>query len=167
MFKLKTSRIVMAVFLLLAATLSGPPIPVAAQERSGDWSLSSLNGDYAIVGTYGSHLARLMGTFFADGQGNFSGSGRVNLPGPTGQRVLVAISFEGTYTVEADGTGTTVGSVLLPNGARIPSTTDFVVTKSTRLRGVRVATELASAQRELSTVVGGEFVTFVSTLRSE
>ena len=166
MSKLKTFHIVFAVLLLLA-TVAGRQVAVAAQERREEWSLASLNGDYGLVGTYGAHVALLVGTFVADGQGNLSGSGRVNLPGPGGQRVLVPISFEGTYTVETDGTGTAVTSVLLPNGARVPSTTDFVFTKSTRLRGVRIAAELVSAQRELSTVVGGEFVTFVSTRRSE
>jgi hypothetical protein len=165
MSKLKASHIVLAVLLLLPA-VAGQHVPVAAQERSDDWSVASLNGEYALVGTYGANVARLIGTFVVDGQGNFSGSARVNLPAG-GQRVLVPITFSGSYIVEADGTGTTFGTTVLPNGTRLPSTTDFVITKSTRVRGVRVATEIASAQRELSVVVGGEFITYTSTRRSE
>jgi hypothetical protein len=166
MSKLKTSHIVLAVLLLLP-TVPGQHVAVAAQEQRDEWSLATLNGEFALVGTYGANVARLLGTYVVDGQGNLSGSGRINLPGPGGQRVIVDISFEGTYTVEADGTGTTSLMVTLPGGATLQTTTDFVVTKSTRLRGVRVATEIASAQREPSTVLGGAFVTFVSTRRSD
>jgi hypothetical protein len=166
MSKLKAFHIVLAV-LLLSPAVAGQHVAVAAQERSDDWSVASLNGEYALVGTYGANVARLIGTFVVDGEGNFSGSARVNLPGSGGQRVLVPITFSGTYIVEADGTGTTFGTTVLPNGTRLPATTDFVITKSARLRGVRVATEIASAQREPSVVVGGEFIKYMSTRRSE
>src|SRR3954447_22106947 len=56
------------------------------------YSLASYQGDYSVVGTYGANAARLIGTYRADGNGNVSGSARVNLPGPDGPRVVVSIS---------------------------------------------------------------------------
>jgi hypothetical protein len=166
MSKLRTSHIVFAVLLVLP-TVTGKHVAATAQERRDEWSLASLQGDFALVGTYGANAARLLGTYVVDDQGNYSGSARINLPGPGGQRTLVDITFEGTSTIEANGTGTTASTVTLPNGARLQTSTDFVITKSTRVRGVRVATEIASAQREPSVVVGGEFITYMSTRRSE
>jgi hypothetical protein len=166
MSKLKASHIILAA-LLLSPIVAGQHGAVAAQERRDEWSLASLQGEFALVGTYGANAARLLGTYAVDDQGNYSGSARINLPGPAGQRVLVDITFEGTSTIEPDGTGTTSSTVTLPNGAKLQTSTDFVITKSTRVRGIRVATEVASAQREPSVVVGGEFITFLATRRSE
>ena len=64
MSKLKTSHIVFAV-VLLVPTVAGQHVAVAAQEQKDEWSLASLNGDYGLVGTYGAHMALLVGTFVA------------------------------------------------------------------------------------------------------
>ncbi|MDQ6675854.1 MAG: hypothetical protein M3Z09_00995 [Acidobacteriota bacterium] len=127
--------------------------------------MASLQGDYAVVGTYGANTARLIGTYNADGRGNIKGTARVNLPGPGNIRVVASISFSGTYTVGDDGTGTINFIVMLPGGGTAPATLDFVMTKAIVLEGMKIATEVATAQREPSSVVDGQFVTHISTRR--
>lgn len=131
------------------------------------YSLASLRGDYAVVGTYGANVARLIGTYHADGKGYVEGTARVNLPGPGNDRIVVNISFTGPYTVNPDGTGTLYFTVELPGGGTTPATLDFVFTRSEVLDGTKVATEIATAQREPSSVVNGQFVTHIATRRSD
>ncbi len=131
------------------------------------YSLTSLRGDYAVIGTYGANVARLIGTYHADGEGNVEGTARVNLPGSGNNRVVVDIRFTGPYVVNPDGTGTLYFTVELPGGGTSPATLDFVFTQSEVLGGIRVATVIATAQREPSSVVNGQFVTHISTRRSD
>jgi hypothetical protein len=146
------------------------PPSVLAEEHHGTlpvYSLASYQGDYAVVGAYGANIARLIGTYQADGKGNIDGTARVNLPGAHNDRVVVSISFGGTYIVNDDGTGTIYFTVALPGGGTAPATLDFVFTKAKVLGGIKVATEVATAQRERSSVVNGEFVTHISTRRPD
>ncbi|MDQ2839837.1 MAG: hypothetical protein M3Y72_02115 [Acidobacteriota bacterium] len=131
------------------------------------YSLASYTGDYAVIGTYGANVARLIGTYHADGKGNAEGTARVNLPGSGNDRVVVNLTFAGPYVVNPDGTGTLFFTVELPGGGTSPATLDFVFTRSEVLEGIRVATEIATAQREPSSVVNGQFVTHISTRRSD
>ncbi|MDQ2844690.1 MAG: hypothetical protein M3Y72_27340 [Acidobacteriota bacterium] len=88
---------------LLGSLVLNLPSVVAADESHGappSYSLASFEGDYAVVGTYGQNVARLIGTYHADGKGYISGTARVNLPGPGTARVVVPITFAGPYTVD-------------------------------------------------------------------
>jgi len=58
----------------------------ASHRATPAYSLASYQGDYAVIGTYGQNVARLIGTYHADGKGNVGGTARVNLPAPA-QRV--------------------------------------------------------------------------------
>src|SRR5436305_13459428 len=100
-------RRLMAVCFLGSFAFAVPPTVAAADSgrTSQPYGLASLEGDYGVVGTYGANVARLLGTYHADGRGNLSGSGTVNLPGGAGSRVVVSISFVGTYTMKDDGSG--------------------------------------------------------------
>jgi hypothetical protein len=80
-----------------------------------------------VVGTYGANVARLVGTYHADGRGNLKGNAKVNLPGAGIERVVVGISFEGTCRVNDDGTGVIHFIVTLPGGATTPVTLDLVI----------------------------------------
>ena len=147
-----------------------PASIVLAQGSKTDqpaYSLASLKGDYAVVGTYGANVARLIGTYHADGKGNVEGTARVNLPGSSNDRVVVNLSFSGPYVVNLDGTGTLYFTVELPGGGTAPATLDFVITQSEILDRIKVATEIATAQREPSSVVNGQFVTHIATRRSD
>ncbi len=155
---------------LLGSLVLNLPSAVAADQSHStppSYSLASFEGDYAVVGTYGANVARLIGTYHADGKGSISGTARVNLPGAGTARVVVPITFAGPYTVDDDGTGTITFTVGLPGGGTSVATLDFVITKAVVVDGVNVATEIADAQREPSSVVSGQFVTHVSKRRPE
>jgi hypothetical protein len=165
MLKIRRRLIAALACSLGSLALAIPPAAVAyeAQRASQPYGLFSLEGDYAVVGTYGSNVARLLGTFHADGRGNLSGSATVNLPGAGSARVVVGISYKGTYTVNDDGTGVIYFTVTLPGGATTPVTLDLATTKAEFEGGVKVATEIATSQREPSSVVDAQFVTHVAT----
>ncbi len=147
--------------LLAVATILITAVPAVSAEESDKnvYTLASLQGDYALVGLYGSNVARLNGVFRADGNGGLSGTAQINAPGSGGQRVLVAVSFAGTYTVTPEGLGVIAVTISLPNGATTPATIDLLLTKLERIRGTSVAVEATTMQRELSSIVGGEFIT--------
>ncbi len=154
-------------FLLGSFAIALSPAAAAQQadKSPSPYSLASFEGDYAVVGTYSANVARLIGTYHADGKGNIEGTAKVNLPGAGNSRVVVGISYAGTYTVSDDGTGVIYFTVDLPGGGTETATLDLVFTKAEILDGVKVATEIATAQREPSMVVNGQFVTHISTRR--
>jgi len=131
------------------------------------FSITSFEGDYGVLGTYGANVARLLGTYHADGRGNLKGSAKVNLPGANGERVVASITFEGTCNVNDDGTGVINFTVTLPGGTTMPVTLDLLITRAEVFRGMKIATEIATSQREPSSVVDGQFVTHVSTRRPD
>jgi hypothetical protein len=135
---------------------------VAARETG--FTLASLQGVYAGVTTIGQNVgsAAVMTTF--DGEGNFSGSGILNIPSPSGQRLILPISYVGTYTVNANGTGTSALTVTLPDGTELHLNDDTVITQATRHGNRLLATQHFSQRREPSqTVAGNLLVTVVST----
>src|SRR5687767_9455944 len=105
-----------ALRLLTAAAILITAVPaISAQERDRNiYTLATLQGDYALVGVYGSNAARLNGVFRADGNGSLSGAAQINAPGSGGARVLVGVSFAGTYTVTQDGLGVIAVTITLP-----------------------------------------------------
>jgi hypothetical protein len=149
-----------ALRLVAAAAILITAVPAISAEESDKniYTLASLQGDYALVGVYGSDVARLNGVFTADGNGSLSGSAQINAPGSGGQRVLVAVSFAGTYTITPDGLGVIAVTIALPNGATTPATIDLLLTKLAKIRGTSVAVEATTMQREPSSIVGGEFI---------
>ncbi len=163
-------RLIAGLSCLLGSFALALPPAASAQEANrtlSPYSLASLTGDYAVVGTYGANVARLLGTYHADAQGKIKGTAKVNLPGSGAERVVVSIGFYGTYTVNDDGTGIIYFTVVLPGGSTTPVTLDLLITKAQSIEGVKVATEIKTAQREPSSVVNGEFVTHVSTRRPD
>jgi hypothetical protein len=140
-----------------------------------DWSegpkgytLASLRGDYGVTATYGANIARALGTQIFDGHGNLKGSAIVNQPGANGTRIIVSISFTGTYTINSDGTGTMSLTIMLPNDKTANATEDFVVTRGKIRDRTPIATEIVDAQEQPSTVIpGGVFVTHTYTRRPD
>lgn len=163
----QTRRSLISTFALLVGGLAlGGASGASAQELSTEaqgFTLASYRGEYAVVGTYGANVARLIGTYWADGHGHAKGTAVVNLPGLSPERVVANISFEGSYTVNENGTGIFRFTVALPGGGTSNVTLDAVITKAEDLHGTKIATEIFDAQREPSSVVNGEFVTHVST----
>jgi hypothetical protein len=65
----------------------------------------------------------------------------------------VSISLAGTYTVNADGTGSMIVTVTLPGGGTATVTEDFVITKTNVNDGIAIATEIEDAQEVPSAVI--------------
>ena len=125
---------------------------------------ASLQGSYAIIGTYGSNVAVAFGMRYFDGNGNMTGTFVVNEPTPgstTGQRTITTGTQKGTYTVNCDGTGVINRIVTQADGSMTAQSDDFIITGAA-IRNVfqLLATTLADAQRTPSAIVpGGIFLT--------
>jgi hypothetical protein len=135
---------------------------VAASEAG--FTLASLQGAYAGVTTIGHNVGSATAVSTFDGEGNFSGSGVLNIPSPGGQRLIIPITYTGTYTVNANGSGTAALTVTLPDGGELRLNDDVVITQATRHGRQLQATQVFSQRREPSqTVAGNLLVTVVST----
>jgi hypothetical protein len=125
--------------------------------EKGEFTNASIRGTYAIVsvGRGGQAPEASVGAATFDGGGNFSGRTFINQPGEdVGEREVVEVPFEGTYTVNANGTG---AALPFTGGEAI-----FVITKARQVRGVNVATEIFLVANNLSPTTGS-LVTSVAT----
>lgn len=161
-------KFISAVVLLMAGLSSGAV--VQAQGLSpAPYTQESLEGDYAVVGTFGDHVAQSQEVYMIDGKGNLSAVALLNEPDANGNRVLASVTVLGTYTVNADGTGLLVLTLTLPNGGGTATVTqDLLVTKAELSGRKKVATEWVSMQREPAVAAAGAtgtFATFVATRR--
>jgi len=69
------------------------------------YTIASLNGQYAITGTYGANVAVALAMRYFDYKGNLTGTFVVDEPTPgssTGARTIVTGTQVGTYTVNCD-----------------------------------------------------------------
>ncbi len=132
------------------------------------YSLASISGNYAVVGTYSANVASVFGVLTFDGLGTLKGSATVNQPGPNGSRTIAKVTVAGTYSVERDGTGTMSVTVMLPNGTTSDATEDFVITKAESRDGMLIATSIFDAQQQPSVLISGDvFVTHTYTRRPD
>lgn len=157
--------------LTLAAAALAPIVLVGhysatAQDSSHCFDLASLQGDYAILGTYGANVALALGKRYLDGKGNLTATFIVNKPTPgstTGERTLVSGTQVGTYIVNCDGTGV-VTRTLFVGTTQTQQVDDFVITEAIVKNGHKIATVIADAQRTPSAIVaGGIFLTRIYT----
>jgi hypothetical protein len=138
-----------------------------AQDPACPYNLSSLQGPYSVVLTYGANLASGIQAETLDGKGNLTRSGVINQPAAgstTGARSVVSVTSVGTYTVNCNGTGTFIRVVTLPDGTKASGSDDFIITSAIKQEGRLIATSIADVQRDPSVVVaGGVFLTRVHT----
>lgn len=128
------------------------------------FTLASVQGAYAAVTTIGHNVGSSAIIATCDGEGHCSGSGTLNIPSPTGERLIIPITFVETYTMNANGSGTAALTVTLPDGRELHLNDDVVITRAARHGNQLVATQLFSQRREPSqTVAGNLLVTTVST----
>jgi hypothetical protein len=169
MLKIKKRRLLI---VAMAGALWTAPRTVSGQTDLDDLSgrkpakftTASVRGTYAIVGTYSGNIAQELGTQTVDSLGNFTGSSTLNVPGPNGQRIVLVITFEGTSTVNSDGSGTDTFTATLPDGSKVTRSENFVITRARFVDGELIATEIVGALREPSGVVpGGVFLTHTYT----
>lgn len=140
---------------------------VNAQAPRACFTVASLQGNYAIVTTYGAGIAIALGTRSYDGNGNMTGTFTTNEPttgSTTGARTIVTGTQVGTYTVNCNGTGQISRILTQSTGIVTTSIDDFVITGATVINGQLVATAVQDAQETPSSIVpGGVFVTRVYT----
>jgi hypothetical protein len=150
----KRSAIAMTALVLLGFT----SVSLANDEDPKCYTLASLEGTYAVLGTYGANVALALGVRHLDGRGNLTGTFVLNEPTPgstTGARTIVTGNQVGTYTVNCDGTGVITRTVTTSNGITATQMDDFVITKATIRDGQLIATALQDVQRTPSAIVAG------------
>ncbi len=127
----------------------------------GKFTNASLKGEYAytLLGHGGSVPQAGLGLMTYDGEGQFTGSATVNLPGRSyGERAFVSAPFVRPYTVDADGTGT----------ATPPGESDivFVITKADVVDDLKLGKEVFFIVREINPATG-DLLTGVITRLSD
>ena len=134
-------------------------MPAAKADETQCYTIASLKGTYAVVGTYGANVALAIGVRRLDGEGNLRGTFTLNEPTPgstTGGRTIITGTQVGTYTVNCDGTGVFSRTITASNGVTATQMDDFVITKATLQEDGRlIATALQDAQRTPSAIVPG------------
>jgi hypothetical protein len=114
------------------------------------YTLSSLQGSYSVVNTYGANVALGIQAEVLDGRGNLTRTGILNQPtvgSTTGARTIGVVTSVGTYTVNCDGSGTITRLVTRPDGTTATATDDFLITEASRV------SDNSSTRYEASTVL--------------
>ena len=136
---------------------------------TGCYTLESLQGSYGVVVDYGANVAFGVQAETLDGKGNLTRTGTINQPaaGSTaGERTVVPVTSNGTYTINCNGSGTVTRVVTRADGSTAPSSDDIVITEAIEKDGKLIATKIMDAQRDPSVIVpGGIFVSRIHTLR--
>ena len=157
------------------ASAASPQVDLQANVTNAgapcEFGLGSLQGQYAVIGTYADHIAESFGERYFDGNGNMTGTFLVNEPtagSPTGARTIVTGTQQGTYTVNCNGTGAFTRTLTASTGVITTQTDDFMITAGKHLpslgMNILVATDLADAQETPSAIVaGGAFLSRVYT----
>lgn len=148
---------------LLFVSLLGMPA-ASAQTTSCPYTVASLQGNFAVVGTYGANLAIAFGVRHYDGQGNLTGNYLINEPtagSTTGARTIATGTQAGTYTVNCNGTGTFNRVLTQSNGTTTNQVDDFVITAAVpAFNGLMIASAIVDAQETPSAIIaGGVFLT--------
>ena len=147
----------MVLFSFLGVPLASAQAPVCP------FTNASLQGNFAIVGTYGANVALALATRHYDGLGNLPGAYIVNGPtagSTTGARTISTGTQAGTYTVNCDGTGKINRVLTQSNGSTTNQVDDFIITAAVpTFNGLMIATAIVDATEVPSTIVpGGVFV---------
>ena len=142
-------------------------LSTAAAGRPG-FANASLSGLYALRGTGGANEAASVGVTTFDGAGKATRSLVLNAAVPEG-RAISTITSTGTYSVNADGTGTAVFANTLPDSSTVTFSFDFVIRQVTAAvpgrpllwRESLLATDVFLMQREPG--LAAQLVTFELT----
>lgn len=147
-----------SLLLLILLILTGASKAYAQSSRPFD--NASLQGNYALIGSGGSHTAASIGTAVFDGKGHSTRSLILNAPADGQTRKIVRISSEGSYSVNADGTGQAQISNTLPDGSSFNVHLDFVIKRAEidRVNGTKRAIEIFAIERESG--IAAQLVTF-------
>ena len=164
------TKILIAVVTVATSLALGAPV-ARADDKTKCYTVGSINGTYALVGTYGANVALALGVRHFDGNGNMTGTFTVNEPDPastTGGRKIVTGTQVGTYTVNCDGTGVITRTVTASTGLVTTQTDDLLITQAKTDDDRLLAIALEDAQRTPSAIVaGGIFLTRSYTRRPD
>ncbi|MBV9035908.1 MAG: hypothetical protein JO182_15570 [Acidobacteriaceae bacterium] len=139
-----------------------PMVSTQAGDHNQPYSLASVNGEFALVGSYTGGIARQLGIVHIK-DGDLTGFIRVNVQGSTPtQRVVVYISFTGAMTVAEDGTGVVTLTVTYPDQSVHEATLDILITKAQESKWGKTAMEIEGMQRETPALSPGSLI--VNTL---
>ena len=155
----------LALTLILSGFLGSASAANAEQPRC--YTVQSLQGAWAVIGTYGANVAKGIGQRDLEENGDFAGTFVLNAPtagSTTGARTITTGTNVGTYAVNCDGSGTITRIVTSSNGTTASQVDDFMITAATVRGGRLIATAMADTQRTASVLVpGGIFLTRVHT----
>ena len=160
--------------VVLAAALAGCSTVWAQNTESREhradqpYSVASVDGEWALVGTYTGGIARQLGVVHIN-DGTVNGFLRVNVQGATPtQRIVVYISFTGQVTIADDGTGVVnLPVVRYPDGSLHTATLDILITKAYEREAGKTATEMATMQRETPALSPGALIVGTLTRRPD
>jgi hypothetical protein len=121
---------------------------------------ATLNGAYSVtcVSEGGYAPSGALGVYRFDGQGRFSGSIIVNGFGELfGQRRILTASMDGTYTIDADGSGygSWRATVRFDAGFSRDVTATILITRAELVGGIKIAQEIALMEDQVEPVTGG------------
>ena len=130
-----------AISFVGATVLTTPGLGYHGVAHAEGFTNESLQGTYS--GTVISEASDIssIGIFTADGNGNWSGSTKLNRPAPLGQREVTDFTFTGTYNINEDGTMTFSFTSTLSNGLTVDAEMDGVVREAEVIDGVKIITE--------------------------
>jgi len=151
---MKRIHYAMSILTLFASTA----VLSAQSGHSNGFSTASLVGSYATQEQGDGSVSAGLGVVHYDGMGGTTRRIIVNAPAEQGSRRILVFESEGTYAVNADGTGTATYTNKISGGGTTTVTFDLVVTGSLSTwhpaRGGRqIATELFEVQREAGVTV--------------
>jgi hypothetical protein len=137
-------------------------VPAANAENPQCYTLASIQGSWAIIGTYGANIAKALGQRYVDGSGTMTGVFVLNAPivgDPSGARQISTGTQAGTYTVNCDGTGTINRTATSSLGIVSTTVDNFVITQGVVKNGQLIATAIVDTQQTPSALVpGGVFL---------
>lgn len=158
-------KMILAPIAALIVSFVGVP---AAKADPQCFTVDSLDGNYAVIGTYGANVALAFGIRHFDGNGNLTSTFVLNEPTPgstTGARTIITGTQIGTYTINCDGTGVFTRNLTASNGVTATQMDNFVITKAKVVhsrdgKDRLIATAIVDAQQTPSAIVaGGIFLT--------
>jgi hypothetical protein len=127
------------------------------------YTQASIQGSWAIVGTYGSNIAIAIGQRYIDASGNLTGVYVLNAPtigDPNGARTISTGTQAGTYTVNCDGTGVVNRTVTSSLGIVTTTVDNFMITGAVVINGQFIATTITDVQQTPSSLIAGGIFLF-------
>ena len=114
----------------------------------------SFQGTYAVRSVSGANNGGTIGPTTADGNGNFTGSAIMNVPGPSlHRRMRISTTSTGTYDINPDGTAVVTSTFTTADGLSTTIHIEGMVTQAEVVDGIKLATEFFGIAEEPATAL--------------